>query len=90
MEMEVVTPGEFLGDVLGDLSSRRGQIKNIEGQEGIQVVGALMPLAETFAYTTTLRSITQGRASYTMEFRDYEPVPESILREMVHGVKLGV
>ena len=90
MEMEVVTPSEFLGDVLGDLSSRRGQIKNIEGQEGIQVVGALMPLAETFAYTTTLRSITQGRASYTMEFRDYEPVPESILREMVHGVKLGV
>jgi elongation factor G len=90
MEMEVVTPGEFLGDVLGDLSSRRGQIKNIEGQEGIQVIRVLMPLAETFAYTTTLRSVTQGRASYTMEFRDYEPVPESILGEMVHGVKLGV
>ncbi len=90
MEMEVVTPGEFLGDVLGDLSSRRGQIRNIEGQEGIQVIRVLMPLAETFAYTTTLRSVTQGRASYTMEFRDYEPVPEGILREMVHGVKLGV
>ncbi|MCE2403617.1 MAG: elongation factor G [Dehalococcoidia bacterium] len=90
MEMEVVTPGEFLGDVLGDLSSRRGQIRNIEGQEGIQVIRVLMPLAETFAYTTTLRSVTQGRASYTMEFRDYEPVPESILAEMVHGVKLGV
>ncbi len=90
MEMEVVTPGEFLGDVLGDLSSRRGQIRNIEGQEGIQVIRVLMPLAETFAYTTTLRSVTQGRASYTMEFRDYEPVPESILGEMVHGVKLGV
>jgi elongation factor G len=90
MEMEVVTPGEFLGDVLGDLSSRRGQIRSIEGQEGIQVIRALMPLAETFAYTTTLRSVTQGRASYTMEFRDYEPVPESIRGEMVHGVKLGV
>ena len=90
MEMEVVTPGEFLGDVLGDLSSRRAQIKNIEGQEGIHVVRALMPLAETFAYTTTLRSVTQGRANYTMEFRDYETVPESVLREIVHGVKLGV
>ena len=49
-----------------------------------------MPLAETFVYTTTLRSVTQGRASYTMEFRDYEPVPEGILREILHGVKLGV
>ena len=90
MEMEVVTPGDFLGDVLGDLGSRRGQIKSIEGQEDIQIIRALMPLSETFAYTTTLRSVTQGRATYTMEFRDYEPVPESILREMGHGVKLGV
>ena len=72
MEMELVTPGEFLGEVLGDLSSRRAQIKNIEGQEGIQVVMALMPLAETFVYTTTLRSVTQGRASYTLEFDRYE------------------
>ena len=79
MEMEVVTPGEFLGDVLGDLNSRRAQIKSIEGLEAIQVVRALMPLGETFAYTTTLRSVTQGRASYTMEFSSYEPVPESIM-----------
>jgi len=83
MEMEVVTPGEFLGDVLGDLNSRRAQIKNIEAQDGIQVVKALMPLAETFAYTTTLRSATQGRASYTMEFRFYERVPEGILDEIL-------
>ena len=88
MEMEVITPGEFLGDVLGDLSSRRAQIKNIEGQEGIQVVSALMPLAETFAYTTTLRSATQGRASFTMEFRYYEPVPENIRQSVVHGAVL--
>ena len=85
MELEVVTPGEFLGDVLGDLSSRRAQIKNIEGLEGIQVVRATMPLAETFEYTTILRSVTQGRASYTMEFRFYEPVSEDILKQVIRG-----
>ena len=84
MDMEVVTPGEFLGDVLGDLSSRRAQIKNIEGQGGIQVVKALMPLAETFDYTTTLRSVTQGRASYTMEFRFFERVPGSVMQSVIH------
>ena len=84
VEMDVVTPGEFLGDVLGDLTSRRAQIKNIEGQEGIQVVKALIPLAETFAYTTTLRSVSQGRASYTMEFRYYEPVPDNMVQQLVH------
>ena len=88
MEMEVVTPGEFLGDVLGDLSSRSAQIKSIEGQEGIQVVKALMPLGETFAYTTTLRSVTQGRASYTMEFKYYEPVPAGTIQEIIYGATL--
>ena len=83
MDVEVITPGEFLGDVLGDLSSRRAHIKKIEGQEGIQVVKALMPLGETFEYTTTLRSVTQGRASYTMGFRSYEPVPASVSQGMV-------
>ncbi len=84
VEMEVVTPGEFLGDVLGDLSSRRAQIKSIEGQEGIQVIGALIPLSETFAYTTTLRSVSQGRASYTMEFRYYQPVPDNMVHQLVN------
>ena len=87
MQVEVVTPEEFLGDVLGDLNSHRAQIKNIEGQENIQVVQALVPLAETFAYTTTLRSLTQGRASYTMEFLFYEKVPESIMQSTVHGLQ---
>ena len=85
MDMEVVTPGDFLGDVLGDLSSRRAQIKNIEGHEGIQVVRVSIPLGETFAYTTTLRSVTQGRASYTMEFRDYEAVPEGMVQGIIQG-----
>ncbi len=86
MDMEVVTPGEFLGDVLGDLNSRRAHIRNIEGHEGIQVVRVMIPLGETFAYTTTLRSVTQGRATYTMEFRDYQPVPEGMVQGIIRGV----
>jgi elongation factor G len=85
MEMEVVTPGQFLGDVLGDLNSRRARIKNIEGQGDIQVVRALIPLAETFGYATVLRSLTQGRATHTMEFRYYEPVPENIAQKIIYG-----
>jgi len=85
MDLEVVTPGEFLGDVLGDLSSRRAHIKSIEGQEGLQALRAFMPLAETFAYTTTLRSVTQGRASYTMEFSSYEKVPEGVANTVIRG-----
>ena len=82
-DLEVVTPGEFLSDVIADLGTRRAQIRTIEGQEGIQTVRALVPLGETFSYTTALRSITQGRASYTMEFRYYEPVPEGLLRTLL-------
>ena len=82
-ELEVVTPGEYLSDVLADLGTRRAQIRTIEGQEGLQTVRALLPLGETFAYTTALRSSTQGRASYTMEFRYYQPVPENVLRSLL-------
>ena len=81
-DLEVTTPGEFLSDVIGDLGTRRAQIRTIEGQEGSQSVRALVPLGETFAYTTSLRSITQGRASYSMEFRYYEPVPEHLLKTL--------
>ena len=82
-DLEVVTPGDFLGDVIADLGTRRAQIRTIEGHEGVQTVRALVPLGETFSYTTALRSITQGRASYTMEFRYYEPVPEGLLRTLL-------
>ena len=82
-DLEVVTPGDYLSDVLGDLGTRRVQIRTIEGQDGLQTVRALIPLGETFSYTTALRSITQGRASYTMEFRYYEPVPEGLLRTLL-------
>ena len=83
-ELEVVTPGEFLSDVIADLGTRRAQIRTIEGQEDVQTLRAMVPLGETFSYTTALRSATQGRASYTMEFRHYEPVPESVLKTLVN------
>ena len=79
MSLEVVTPGEFLGEVLGDLGRRRAAIRNIEGQGEIQVVKASIPLGESFGYASSIRSLTQGRASYTMEFDNYEPAPEGLL-----------
>ena len=86
VDMEVVTPGEHLSEVLGDLGTRRAQIRNIEGQDDTQVVRALLPLGETFAYTTALRSITRGRAVFTMEFRHYEPVSENVLNALLRRV----
>ena len=83
MEVEVVTPGEFLGEVLGDLGGRRSRIRNIEGQEAVQTVRAFVPLAETFGYITALRSLTQGRASQSMEFHHYEEVPQGVAQELV-------
>ncbi len=82
MKLEVVTPGEFLGDVLGDLGRRRGQIRNIEGVGDVQSVRAEIPLSESFGYANAIRSLTQGRASYTMEFDNYVEVP----RELVESV----
>lgn len=83
MEIEVVTPGDFLGDVLGDLGGRRSRIRNIEGEETMQTVRAFAPLAEIFGYVTALRSITQGRASQSMEFHHYEEVPQGVAQELV-------
>ena len=82
-DLEVVTPSEYLGDVIGDLGTRRAQIQNIEAQEDLQSVRALIPLGETFSYTTALRSLSQGRASYSMEFKYYEAVPDHIVKTLV-------
>jgi elongation factor G len=82
MEVEVVTPQEFMGDVIGDLSSRRGKILDMENRAGAQVIEARVPLATMFGYATRLRSMTQGRASYTMQFGVYEPVPQNIFQEL--------
>ncbi|MGH7948656.1 MAG: elongation factor G, partial [Candidatus Binataceae bacterium] len=82
MDVEVVTPQEFMGEVIGDLNSRRGKILDMEGRAGAQVVEARVPLATMFGYATRLRSITQGRATYTMQFGAYEPVPLTIFQEL--------
>jgi elongation factor G len=83
MKTEVITPEENMGDVIGDINSRRGQVKGMEERMGMKVVSADVPLAEMFGYANDLRSKTQGRATYTMEFSHYERVPNSIAEEIV-------
>jgi elongation factor G len=87
MQVEVVTPEEFFGDVMGDLSSKRGRIEGSEERGNAKVVKSKVPLAEMFGYATQLRSMTQGRASYSMEFALYEPVPKNVEAEIVAGRK---
>ena len=83
MEVEVVTPEDYMGDVIGDLSSRRGKVGEMGSRGNARVVTAEVPLAEMFGYATDLRSKTQGRATYTMQFHSYQDVPESISQEIV-------
>lgn len=87
MSVEVVVPEEYMGDVIGDLNSRRGRIMGMDSRAGAQVVSAMVPLANMFGYSTDLRSATQGRATYTMTFDHYEPVPKSVSEEVVAKVK---
>jgi elongation factor G len=87
MAVEVVTPEEYMGDVMGDLSSRRGRIGSMEARGNTQVVNATVPLSEMFGYSTDLRSRTQGRATYTMQFSEYQQVPEAIAQEIVKRVR---
>jgi elongation factor G len=82
MDVEVVVPEEFMGDVMGDLSSRRGHIQGMDSRGGGQVIRALVPLSEMFGYATTVRSKTQGRATFTMQFDHYAEVPKSIAAEI--------
>ncbi|MGD0950089.1 MAG: elongation factor G [Candidatus Binatia bacterium] len=82
MAVEVVVPEEFMGDVIGDLNSRRGKIQGMEARAGAQVIAAQVPLSEMFGYATDLRSMTQGRATFTMQFSHYEPVPQPISEEI--------
>ena len=83
MKVEVITPEEYMGDVMGDINSRRGRIEGMEPRSGVQVVNAYVPLAEMFGYATDLRSNTQGRAVYSMQFDHYEPVPNSIAEKIL-------
>jgi elongation factor G len=89
MECEVVTPEEFMGDVIGDLNSRRGKVHGMAPRSGVQVIEAQVPLAEMFGYATDLRSRTQGRATYTMQFSHYAPVPKQVGEEIMAKVKGG-
>jgi len=87
MAVEVTTPEEYMGDVIGDLSSRRGKIGGMQQRGNAQVISAHVPIAEMFGYATDLRSRTQGRATYTMQFDSYQPVPESIAQEIIARVR---
>jgi elongation factor G len=78
MRLEVVAPKEFLGDIMGDLNSRRGHIESFETRDEMAVIHALIPLAETFGYATSLRSLTQGRATHSLEFCRYQEVPAEL------------
>jgi elongation factor G len=82
MDVEVVMPEEFLGDIMGDLNSRRSRIQGIEPRGSAQVITALVPLAEMFGYATDLRSRSQGRATYTMQFSRYEPLPRALMEKL--------
>jgi elongation factor G len=87
MAVEVVTPEDYMGDVIGDLSSRRGRIEGMEANGNAQIVKSQVPLSEMFGYSTDLRSRTQGRATYTMQFHSYQQVPEAISTEIIKRVR---
>jgi elongation factor G len=83
MKVEVVTPDKFMGDVTGNLSSRRGQVSSMEERGMNKVINALVPLSEMFGYVTVLRSMTEGRAQFTMEFAEYQVVPKNVADQIV-------
>ncbi|MCK4453976.1 elongation factor G [Candidatus Parcubacteria bacterium] len=85
MKLEVVIPEDFLGDVIGDLSARRGKIEETKERLNMKIIDTKIPLAEMFGYATSLRSLTEGRGTFTMEFDHYEPVPENIAQEIIEG-----
>ena len=87
MKVEVVTPEAYMGDVLGDISSRRGKIGGMDQRGEAQVINAMVPLSEMFGYSTKLRSMSQGRAVYSMEFAHYEEVPKAKAEEIISKVK---
>jgi elongation factor G len=87
MDVEVVTPEDYMGDVIGDLNSRRGQVSSMTARGNSQVVNATVPLSEMFGYVNDLRSKTQGRATYTMQFSGFEQVPGNLAEEIVAKVR---
>ena len=88
MRLEVIVPEEYFGDIIGDLSSRRGKIEETSDRLNLKVIEAFVPLVEMFGYATILRSITQGRGTFTMEFDQYQEVPASIAKEIIEGKRV--
>jgi len=87
MKVEVMTPEDFMGDIVGNLNSKRGQIQEMGSRGKLRIVNALVPLSEMFGYATELRSMSQGRANYAMEFEKYQPVPNNVAKEIAEGKK---
>ena len=83
-DVAVKCPEENMGDVMGDINSRRGRVQSMEARGNAQVISCFVPLAEMFGYATDLRSATQGRATYTMQFSNYAKVPENVAAELAH------
>jgi elongation factor G len=87
MQVEVVVPEEYMGEIIGDLNARRGRVEGMEHRAGSQVIKALVPLAEMFGYATDMRSKTQGRATYSMHFARYEEAPRAVAEEIIARVQ---
>jgi len=86
MAVEVVTPEEYMGDVISDLNKRRGQVEGMDSKAGARVIKAKVPLSEQFGYVTVLRTLSSGRASSTMEFSHYEAMPPNLAKEVLETV----
>jgi len=87
MKVEVITSDKFMGEVTGDLNSKRGRIEQMSDRPNLKVIDAKVPLSEMFGYVTNLRSMTEGRATYTMEFSHYEEVPNNVAQQIIEGRK---
>jgi len=87
MKVEVIVPEKFLGDITGDLSSKRARIERMGDRAGAKIIDSMVPLAEMFGYATKLRSMTEGRGTFTMEFDHYEEVPRNIAEQVASGAK---
>jgi elongation factor G len=87
MKVEVVAPEEYMGSITGDINSRRGRIESMVARPGTQVITSFVPLSEMFGYSTDMRSMTQGRATYTMHFHRYEEAPRSVREEIIAKVQ---
>jgi elongation factor G len=87
MKLRVIIPDQYMGDITADLNQRRGRILGMNAEEGMQVVEATVPMAETFSYSSQLRSLTQGRGTFEMEFSNYEQVPSNVAQQIIEAAK---